>query len=514
MKWWPFGKKKKDAQARSYQAAMFDRLVADWVSSGASADAEIKASLTAMRNRSRQLARDDDYYSNILRLFEVNVVGKGMEFQCQIRNQRGGDLNTAANDKIETEWYRWAKASSCDAAGKLTFAEIQKIGVRATVQDGDIFIRKIKQAFGKSKVQASLELIEADLCDENYNEILPNGNIVKMGVEFSANGWGRPLAYHFFTRHPGENGPYAYAGDRNRIRIPAEEIIHLFDPKRAKQTRGVPRLASSMMPLHHIKGYREAEVIAARASSALMGFIETSDELQGDDVQDGQRVTEFEPGVFKQMRPGEKVNVPQINRPGNQFQPFMEVLLRGVSAGAGISYECTSKDYSKSTYSSARQALLEDRDNYRVMQTWLIEKLNQPVFEFWLEQAVMSRVISLPRYFQEPELYHESIRWMPRGWNWIDPSKEVKANSDAVRAGFLTQSDVVAQMGGDFEELVLARDREVKLAKKFDLKFDSDPASDAGNNVEPITENNDNEEPVMPEGNEDKNAFLLSEKTH
>lgn len=474
---WPFKKKKKQPSQRSYQAAMYDRLVADWITSNNSADAEVKSSLTAMRNRSRQLARDDDYVKNIFRLLQNNVVGDGMPFQAQVRNQRGGLLNTIVNDAIETEWHRWSKAENCDAAGKLNFSDYQKMGVRAPAQDGDVFIRLIKQPFGKSKIPLALELIEADLCDENHNVDLGNGNYIKLGIEF--NEWARPVAYHFFTKHPGDNQVYMN-NSKQRMRVPAEEVIHLFMPERVKQSRGVPAIASAMMNLHHMKGYKEAEVIGARASASLMGFIETPEgELQGDDLVDGQRVTEFEPGVFKKLNPGEKMNVPQLNRPANQFDPFTKVMLRGIAAGVGISYESLSRDYSMVNYSSARQALLEDRDSYRVLQKWLIEKFNQRVFEVWLEQAVLAGVLKLPNFFSNQEMYNESIRWMPRGWTWIDPLKEVNAYKQAIRCGFITQSEVVAQGGGDLEETILARAREVELAEQYGLKFDSDPNQDA-----------------------------------
>lgn len=472
---WPFKKKQKPKKVRSYQGALYDRLVADWVAAGTSADAEIKTSLAALRNRSRQLARDDDYVKNILRLIQVNVVGEGMPFQAQIRNERGGLLNTVLNDLIEKEWNKWAKADSCDVTGKLHFSDIQKIATRATAQDGDIFIRKIKQSFGRSKVPLALELIEADLCDETYNDTLTNGNVIKMGIEF--NEWGRPVAYHFYTNHPGDTG--AFYSDRKRIRIPADEVIHLMLPERVKQSRGVPLLASTIMKLHQMKGLTEAEVIAARATASLMGFIETPEgELQGDDVVDGQRVTEFEPGVFKQLNPGEKVNVPSINRPGNQFEPFMKVMLRSVAAGAGVSYESISRDYSNVNYSSARQALLEDRDSWRVLQKWLINNFNQVVFEAWLEQAVLAGVLPLPKFFQNPDFYFESIRWMPRGWSWVDPTKEVAAYKEALRCGFTTQSEIIAQGGGDFEETLISRAREIELADKYGLKFDSNPSDD------------------------------------
>lgn len=474
---WPFNRKKKEkSNKRSYQAAMIDRLVSDWMASTTSADAEIRGGLLTVRNRSRDLARNNDYYRNILKLFQVNVIGEGMPFQAQIRMQRGGLLDSEMNSKIESEFNKWAKAESCDVSGKLSFYEMQGLAIRAPAQDGDVFFRKIKQSFGKSKIPAALEIIEADLCDEQHNEDLGGGRVIRMGIEY--NEWMRPVAYHFTTKHPGDNG-HGFSSNSRKIRVPADEVIHVFKTERPRQGRGMPWLTSGMMKMHHMNGYMDAEVIGARASSSLMGFIESPEgQIEGDSIDGGQRVTEFEPGVFKQLNPGEKMNVPQLNKPGNQFAPFMQVMLRGIAAGAGISYESVSRDYSTVTYSSARQALLEDRDYWKVLQSWSIEQFSQKVIEFWLDQAVLSGVLNLPKYFQDSDKYYSAIKWMPRGWNWVDPGKETAANLSSVRSGFMTASQVVAQMGGDYEELVAQRAREIEIAKKYGVKFDSDLEND------------------------------------
>jgi len=70
------------------------------------------------------------------------------------------------------------------------------------------------------------------------------------------------------------------------------------------------------------------------------------------------------------------------------------------------------------------------------------------------------------------------VRWYPRGWAWVDPNKEVEAYSKAVRAGFKTQAEVVAEGGGDIEDLLTARAAEVDRAEQLGLQFDTNPADD------------------------------------
>jgi lambda family phage portal protein len=448
------------------------------VTSGTSADSEIKGSLRTLRNRARQLVRDSDFARQALRSIENNVVGQGIGFQSQVRMQRGGGLNESVNDAIEEAWRRWCRKDSCDVAGKLCFSDIERLAIRSVAESGEVIVRLVKQPFGSSPVPLALEIIEADLLLDDFNGRSPEtNNEVRMGVE--VNRWGRPTAYYFHQgmRHPGDYQFTAQDFSRAKyVRIPADEIIHLFRVERPGQNRGVTWFASTIQRMHHLAGYEEAEVVAARATSSLMGFITSPEgELYGDDVVEGQRVTQFEPGVFRYLEPGQQVTIPQMSRPGGEFDPFMRAMLRAVAAGVGCSYESISKDYSQTNYSSSRLSLLDERDSWRVLQDWLIENFNQVVFEKWLDMAVLSGTLNLPRYEIDPTMYRQP-RWMPRGWSWVDPQKEINAYKEAEKAGYITKSQIIAESGGDIEEVMQTRRRELDLAESLDLAFDTDGA--------------------------------------
>ena len=261
-----------------------------------------------------------------------------------------------------------------------------------------------------------------------------------------------------------------------RIRVPANEVIHLFIPERPSQTRGVTWFASALMRLHMLQGYEEAEVVRARASSALMGFIQSPEgELMGDELYGSERVSNFEPGVFKYLAPGESVTVPDLNAPDGQLEPFTRSMLRAVAAGIGVSFESVSKNFSESNYSSSRLSLLEERDTYRVLQRYMIENFHQPVFEAWLEMAVLGGVLALPGYESNPDRYRAS-RWVPRSWEWVDPQKEVDAYKTAVRCGFKTLGQVIAEQGGDLDDVLMMRQAELAMLDEMGIVVDTDPS--------------------------------------
>jgi lambda family phage portal protein len=464
-----------------YQGAQFSRLTADWVTGNTSADSEIYGSAQKLRDRARQLCRDNDYARQALRAIEGNVIGQGIPFQSQVRMQRGGRLDTQVNDAIEAGWRQWTTARHCHTGGKLSFADIERLVIRACAESGEVFIRLVRQSFGGSTVPLAMEVIEADQLDDGLNGRSQQGNEIRMGVE--VDGWGRPIAYHFLAYHPGD---YQFSNQQistqRHKRIPAEEIIHLYRAERPGQTRGVTWFASAIQRLHHLAGYEQAEVVRARASSALMGFITSPEgELIGDDVMDGDRVSNFEPGVFKYLNPGESVTVPSLDSPDGQFEPFLRAMLRAMAAGIGCSYETISRDFSQTNYSSSRLSLIEDRDHWRILQSWMIENFHRRVFHEWIELAVLSNALSLPGYELAPDRF-KAARWMPRGWAWVDPAKEVAAYKEAVRCGFKTLGEVVAEQGGDLEEIFVQLESERLLAEKHGLVLDIDPGkvSNAG----------------------------------
>lgn len=466
---------------RAYAGASFDRTTADWLAAGTSADSELVTSLRPLRNRSRQLCRDNEYAKQAKRLVKINVVGRGIRLQAQVKKRRGIGFDEKVNALIEAQWLHWTKKRRCHTAGKLSWARMQQMVMESVFESGEILVRIVQKRFGDSRVPIGLELIEADQIVDTWNgRVGEGGNEIRMGVEVDE--WQRPVAYWLYPRHPGDMLAGATLPSQNYIRVPAEEIVHVALFERPYQTRGVPWMHATLTKLRHMGGYEEAEIVAARASAAIMGFRQKPDvDLPGPDdgddadgVMDGERVIDMQAGVILDLDPGETFQGFNPSRPNAALDPFMRFMLRSVAAGIGVSYESLSRDYSQSNYSSSRLALLDDRELWRILQDWLVEEFCQPVFERWLELAVLSGSLNLPAYEVTPELY-TGVRWATRGWKWIDPGKESAAAKSDVRSGFATLTDILAEQGEDLEEFFQRRRLEIDLAEEYGLVLDTDP---------------------------------------
>ena len=451
---------------RSYAGANTGRLFADFLTSSASADAEIKNNIRLLRDRSRELARNDPYISRYLNLMVSNVVGKhGIRVSSKSRNDNGS-LDLAANQLIERAWKEWSQIGNCTINERMTFLDCQKIFVETLFRDGEVLIRKIKNT--NSPFGFQIQFLEADHLDENKNQNADkNGNSIKMGVE--VNKYGKPIAYHLFKKHPFDN-TYPRPS-QEYIRVPADEIIHAYLPQRAEQTRGVSLIAPVMANMKMLNGYYEAEIVAARVGASKMGFITSGD---GDGyVGDCEMEDTFNPtmnaqaGVFEQLPAGMDFKAFDPTHPTSAFESFTTSVLRSIASGLNISYHALTNDLTSVNYSSIRQGALEDRSMFQLYQQFVIDHFVNPIFKSWLEMAMSTGYINLP--IAKFDKFSTAINYIPRSFSWIDPLKEMQANVVGLQNGITTYSDIVSSYGKDVEEIFEQHQKEKELADLYNI---------------------------------------------
>lgn len=465
-----------DLRKRGYEGARRTRNTADWFASSTSSDAEIKSDLPRLRNRSRDLVRNNPYLKHAIQAtLPNNVIGTGLGFQSQVKRKRGDKLDDAVNEQIEDAWLEWQKADFCHTAGKLTFGDLQRLAIKSLAESGEVLFRKIRAKFGDSPIPLALEIIESDqLCDSHALNSYGENNIVKMGVEL--NEWQRPIAYHLYSYHPGDNQYSRNAQNSQLIRVPAADICHLFISDRPGQTRGVPWLHAVINRVRQMGAFEEAKITTARAQALINAFIVTPDPenlVLGDRDEKGDRSWDLDSGEAIVLQPGESVQPFVPSSPSDNGSEFIKSLMRSAAIATGISYEAFTGDFSSTSYSSARTALLQERDCYQVLQSWFINNFLIPLYEEWLDLAVLSGRVKIDDYFQNRSHYCKP-KFTSRGWPWVDPLKEVNANVTAVKAGFKTLTDIASESGKDFEEIVKTRRRELDLLAQYNISLETE----------------------------------------
>ena len=175
----------KKRPLRMYAGAATSRLNSNWMAAGTSADAEIKGSIKTLRQRSRQLVRDDPHARQAVRSITSNVIGdSGIKLQSHVRKYRVNTLDTKINAQIEEAWKKWGRYDSCHTAGRLCWADIERLCCNSMIESGEVFIRMVNKPFGRSKIPFALEILEADQLDDDYTGRSSNKNASwRMGVE-------------------------------------------------------------------------------------------------------------------------------------------------------------------------------------------------------------------------------------------------------------------------------------------------------------------------------------------
>jgi len=494
---------------RMYAGARMTNTTLGFGSGGStSADAELGLSLERMRSRSRQMVRDSAYAKRAKTVVVNNVIGHGIGMQAQVGTTRGG-INNPLNSSIEAAWAAWCSADSCHTGGAVHFGDLERLALGQIFEAGEVLIRKHYRAFGSSRVPLCLEVIESErLASDMVAPGFAAGitNDLRMGVEVDE--YQRPLAYWIKRGHPGDVRAH-WADSARYERVPAADVFHLRLVTRWPQTRGEPWMHAVLRKLDDMNEYTQCEVTAARASAAYFGTITNPDGEPEQDAGTEQPIMNIEPLSIQALAPGEEFQFHSPNRPNSALDPFMRAMLREVAAGCGPSYESLSRDYSQSNYSSSRLALLDDRDLWRVLQQWWIRSFRAPLHSAWLQQAVLAGAVQgLPagQYAVDPAKF-EAVTWKPRGWQWVDPTKEVNAYKEAIKAGLTTLTDVIAQTAGglDIEDVIATRQRELQMLEEAGIEVDTtvpepvEPMAPAGAAADPA-------DPQDPEDPEDGTA--------
>lgn len=446
------------------KAGQIDRLTRSWQPFTLSSNGQIRAHLKTIRGRSREQYFNNDYAKNYYRKLKINVVGDtGFRLKSKPLDA-SGKVDTQAKGLIEGAFKRWGKKGVCDVTGRLSWGDCCNLFLETTARDGEVLVRRISgfdNGFGYA-----LQFLEPDLLDVDFNQILPGGNVVRMGVEFDQ--WDRPVAYHLLRFDPSDVGPVVSA--QTRERVPADQIKHGFLTEFIRQIRGIPWGHASMRRLRKLDEYEEAELEAARVGAAKMGFFTEDKDAEGpyegdEETEDGELLTSAEAGTFEVLPPGVGFTPFDPQHPSGNFQPFRAGLLKAVSAGFGINHASLASDATELAFASLRHVTIEDRDFYRLLQQWMVEEFAEWVFEGFLPMAMIKKQIPLP--FAKIDKFQEH-EFEARSWDWVDPFKDGKAKSQELADGTTSRTAILASKGIDYEDHLrtLAREKELEAIYK------------------------------------------------
>lgn len=421
-----------------------------------------------LSRKSRYFERNDALFNRLLDLAEQHVVGLGIIAKPASSSE---EFNQAAAEY----WFQFSRAP--DIGSRLSFGTLQTISLRSLLVDGECFWVKTFDAGGNPKLQ----FIEADLVatppDQKDDRNLSDGVVL--------DDYGQPTGYWIGTFN-GASEPVTYK------LVPAEFVIHLYEPGRFAQFRGLPIIYPTLNELHHLSDLLRIELEAAKDNSAISRIITTpTGELSLGNIRKdrfsatpapttgaatcpptareyyepiyGARATVLRAGDTYAQFPGQ--------RPAEATRELWDILSERICTGFGIPYLLAVPDRTQGTVFRGVLRMGDNffRGRFAVMAAAIIE-----AYEYVIE-AARNKVPAL----RDPPSDWRRISMTPPASISVDIGRDSAATLNEVKAGTKTLREVFAEDGKDY--LVERRQR------AFEISNDHALAEEFGISVEELT---------------------------
>lgn len=417
-----------------YDGAKTGRRTGGWIAGSSSGNTVLQGDLVRLRDRSRELCRNNHFAKAAKLQFGARVVGTEIRLQ--------------AESNVVQLWDAWG--ATCSNDGYACHGSLQTKAVEALFESGEVLLKRRWRQSGDvgRPIPLQIQLLESDFLDHNAADLTGAKNIVQ-GVEFNASG--DRSGYWLFREHPGETfrsvRPGQLWGTSELVR--ASEVSHVYEPERPGMVRGVPRLASVMLRMRDLDDYEDAEITRQKVAACVAGFIKTSDTavtpLAKTVTRDGVNITMLEPGTVSYLQQGQDIafSDPKLS---SSYSDYKYAIVRDLATGIGIPYELLSADFSRSNYSSSRIGLVAFQQLILQMQ-WnvVIPLICEPMFRWFREAAQLAGLLP------SGPIKHT---WAPPEFNLLDRLSEAQADEAEMRNGSLTFPQLAGKKGYDPEEQV------------------------------------------------------------
>jgi len=447
-----------------------------WLISRLSPDSELELSLQTARDRARDIYQNDALGGAVDS--KVNhVVGTGFTPQARVRVEDTGlseaDVE-AINQQIESVYERWSPRA--DRSGLRSLWMCSRLAGRHNEFDGESLTILSDVGSADKPIPLSVQVVDPERLET------PPGRtgdpLVRLGIEYDADG--RIVAYHVRRAHP---------GDTNRVdlkydRIPADRVLHVFEPHTAEQSRGLPWMIRALNRAKDAKDYDEAQILKAQVEACFAAFVKpafasgAASALGASAATSaaGRQLEDIVPGTIRHLDPGEEIAFATPTSPGNGFSPFMEWNYRRVAAAINWPYEMVVKNWNGLSFAAGRLVLTDAKRSTEVAQKILREMWLSRVWARMVEEAVIVGEVEVdPRdYLGSPWAFTRHT-WIAPKWDYaLTPGEEVTADLDEIAGNLSTVEDKLGKRGHDLEDFIARRSREVRLFREAGL--DPQPA--------------------------------------
>jgi len=402
------------------------------------------------------------------------AIGQTITRAVQNTIQDGFKLDVRTGDEkldkdLAARWTDWTEdAEQCDVAGDLTFWEMEQIVLRSCFVAGDILPLPIRDS---GRDSGALQLVEAHRLRTPTNAKLKraDGSAVIHGVKIDQQ---RKRQEYWFTRD--DISPMQTVSRVGQVeKIPAygedgeKQVFHVYDPRRATQTRGITALAPMFTASTIIDDVIFAKLVQAQVCSAFAIFRKRGPSWQGtgqEPEQQGERTTQTRsdgstwplegigPGLQVFGDPDEELQGFSPNVPNPEFVPFARWILQLIGCNLGMPLVMVLLDAKETNFSGWRGAVDQARLGFRRNQKWLATRFHRPTYH-WKVRQWMARDSALRNAAAKDGIKIFGHRFQPSAWPYVDPWKDATADLLRVRNALTSQRRRAAERGMDWGDL-------------------------------------------------------------
>jgi lambda family phage portal protein len=443
-----------------YEGASRTRRTDGWSTQSSSANYEIATGLNMLRQRSRDLVRNNAYASRAISVISTHTVGTGIIPQTKATSKRKkANIEAIVKDHLYTE--------AIDAEGRNNLFGIERLCQRAISEGGEVLLRRRRRKTSDGfPLPYQVQVLEGEYIDSSKTGVI-DGWLVKNGIAF--NGIGQRVGYWLFPEHPGETIYYSLSNIESRF-VPASEIYHAYRIDRPGQIRGVPWTAPIIIRLRDFDEYEDAQLLRQKIAACFAAFVYDNEMPSplGTPTQSADQtglIEKMEPGMIELLPGGKRIEFadpPTVEGQGE----YSSIQLHAVGAGIGVPYDLLTTDQSKVNFASGRLG----RDAFYIDVTdWrnhmLVPHVCNGNWKWFMQGASMIGT----------DTKDVGVMWSPPRKPMTNPEKDIPALRDQVRSGQISFSEMCRQLGYDPDEQFAELKSDNEKLDELELILDCDP---------------------------------------
>lgn len=491
--------------------------------------------LETLRSRAEDIARNSGLAASAQEVLLDNIGGHGVRIVPTPDAAALGWSMDQADEwagQVNTKFVEYWGSTQCDLSGRHTGTDLSRLTLQTVITGGDCLALAhwLPDRFGGAFTR--FQLVGPDRLAQPFGIHSTTSPTMRGGIELNPI-TGEPVAYHVLKSDPRE---FAFGGGVGSERIPAwiewqqngqwvrrRRVIYVADDANViDQHRGVSMASPALATIKQLDLYVNATLKAAATMAMIcafvehpMGSMETAQMFGADPASDKFKsilrmrqafLGQLSPGSMITLFPGDKVTPMTPGADVSEtFGPFVKLMLKTIASGGyELPLEMATRDWTDSTYSSARATLSQAQITFQRWRDWLTRRWFQPVYELWLEEQINRGLVEAPDFYGKRAAY-SAIRTMYPGKGWIDSKTEVAAAGERMRLGLSSLAMECAEQGVDWRDIARQQSQEqifkARLRKEREAVMlaeglsEPDPADDPADPADPA----DDSAPEQPQ---------------